>query len=74
MSFLFLFWEPPELASPADYSRDTLYLLVFFEGLRVCGDADVYFLPQRPYCTVGSLKDQLLYPSLEEVDTKDYYY
>jgi putative ATP-binding cassette transporter len=35
-------------------------------------DADVYFLPQRPYCTVGSLKDQLLYPSLEEVDTEDY--
>jgi len=28
------------------------------------GDEDVYFLPQRPYCTVGSLKDQLLYPSL----------
>lgn len=26
---------------------------------------DVYFLPQRPYCTMGSLKDQLLYPSLE---------
>ena len=30
------------------------------------GDEDVYFLPQRPYCTVGSLKDQLLYPSLED--------
>lgn len=29
------------------------------------GDEDVYFLPQRPYCTVGTLKDQLLYPSLE---------
>eukprot|EP00535_Pseudo-nitzschia_heimii_P004022 CAMPEP_0197180790 /NCGR_PEP_ID=MMETSP1423-20130617/5277_1 /TAXON_ID=476441 /ORGANISM="Pseudo-nitzschia heimii, Strain UNC1101" /LENGTH=770 /DNA_ID=CAMNT_0042630915 /DNA_START=176 /DNA_END=2488 /DNA_ORIENTATION=- len=29
------------------------------------GDEDVYFLPQRPYCTVGSLKDQLLYPSME---------
>jgi ABC-type uncharacterized transport system fused permease/ATPase subunit len=26
---------------------------------------DVFFLPQRPYCTIGSLKDQLLYPSLE---------
>jgi len=26
---------------------------------------DVYFLPQRPYCTIGSLKDQLLYPSVE---------
>jgi len=29
-------------------------------------DQDVYFLPQRPYCTIGTLKDQLLYPSLEE--------
>lgn len=24
---------------------------------------DLYFLPQRPYCALGSLKDQLLYPS-----------
>lgn len=31
-------------------------------------DAEVYFLPQRPYCSLGSLKDQLLYPSLDEVD------
>lgn len=31
-------------------------------------DEDVYFLPQRPYCTVGSLKDQLLYPSLDAQD------
>ena len=30
------------------------------------GDEDVYFLPQRPYCTLGTLKDQLLYPSLED--------
>jgi vitamin B12/bleomycin/antimicrobial peptide transport system ATP-binding/permease protein len=28
-------------------------------------DDQVYFLPQRPYCTLGSLKDQLLYPSLD---------
>merc|ERR1712127_600902 len=27
-------------------------------------EQDVYFLPQRPYCALGSLKDQLLYPSL----------
>ncbi|OEU19303.1 ABC transporter [Fragilariopsis cylindrus CCMP1102] len=31
-------------------------------------DEDVYFLPQRPYCTMGSLKDQLLYPSLEKTN------
>jgi len=31
-------------------------------------DSDVYFLPQRPYCALGSLKDQLLYPSLDEED------
>lgn len=28
-------------------------------------DEDVYFLPQRPYCTLGSLRDQLLYPLLD---------
>jgi vitamin B12/bleomycin/antimicrobial peptide transport system ATP-binding/permease protein len=28
-------------------------------------DEDVYFLPQRPYCALGSLKDQLLYPLLD---------
>ena len=33
---------------------------------------EVYFLPQRPYCALGSLKDQLLYPSLERLDPKDY--
>ena len=26
---------------------------------------DVFFLPQRPYCTLGTLKDQLLYPANE---------
>ena len=31
-------------------------------------DEEVYFLPQRPYCTLGSLKDQLLYPSLDLFD------
>lgn len=31
-------------------------------------DEDVYFLPQRPYCALGSLKDQLLYPSTDEVN------
>lgn len=25
-------------------------------------DEDVYFLPQKPYCCAGSLRDQLLYP------------
>mmetsp|Transcript_21173 Transcript_21173/g.31589 ORF Transcript_21173/g.31589 Transcript_21173/m.31589 type:complete len:736 (-) Transcript_21173:310-2517(-) len=33
---------------------------------------EVYFLPQRPYCSIGSLKDQLLYPNLENFDTNDY--
>jgi putative ATP-binding cassette transporter len=27
-------------------------------------DEEVYFLPQRPYCTIGSLRDQLLYPAI----------
>lgn len=35
-------------------------------------DEDVYFLPQRPYCALGSLKDQLLYPSLDQINTEDY--
>jgi putative ATP-binding cassette transporter len=35
-------------------------------------DEDVYFLPQRPYCAIGSLKDQLLYPSSDEINADDY--
>jgi putative ATP-binding cassette transporter len=35
-------------------------------------DDDVYFLPQRPYCALGSLKDQLLYPSTESLNPDDY--
>lgn len=35
-------------------------------------DEDVYFLPQRPYCALGTLKDQLLYPSLQEAKPEDY--
>ena len=35
-------------------------------------DDEVYFLPQRPYCALGSLKDQLLYPSTESVNPDDY--
>eukprot|EP00804_Cyclotella_cryptica_P023721 CCRYP_017257-RC/>CCRYP_017257-RC protein AED:0.05 eAED:0.05 QI:104/1/1/1/1/1/4/481/690 len=39
------------------------------EGEIVRPNADyVYFLPQRPYCPPGSLRDQLLYPSSELVD------
>lgn len=34
-------------------------------------DDEVYFLPQRPYCALGSLKDQLLYPSAEALDPDD---
>ena len=29
-------------------------------------DSDVYFLPQRPYCPLGTLRDQLLYPSMPD--------
>ncbi|KAL3762624.1 hypothetical protein ACHAW5_001217 [Stephanodiscus triporus] len=35
-------------------------------------DDEVYFLPQRPYCALGSLKDQLLYPSTESLSPEDY--
>lgn len=35
-------------------------------------DDEVYFLPQRPYCSLGSLKDQLLYPSTESLNPEDY--
>ena len=34
-------------------------------------DEDIYFLPQRPYCALGSLKDQLLYPSTTEGDDEN---
>ncbi|KAL3912486.1 MAG: hypothetical protein SGILL_006863, partial [Bacillariaceae sp.] len=32
---------------------------------RPCTD-DVYFLPQKPYCPFGSLRDQLLYPATDD--------
>lgn len=35
-------------------------------------DGDVYFLPQRPYCAMGTLRDQLLYPSLESGNEEDF--
>ena len=35
-------------------------------------DDEVYFLPQRPYCALGTLKDQLLYPSTESLNQNDY--
>eukprot|EP00746_Dinoflagellata_sp_MGD_P034275 gnl/MRDRNA2_/MRDRNA2_181893_c0_seq1.p1 gnl/MRDRNA2_/MRDRNA2_181893_c0~~gnl/MRDRNA2_/MRDRNA2_181893_c0_seq1.p1 ORF type:complete len:698 (-),score=102.35 gnl/MRDRNA2_/MRDRNA2_181893_c0_seq1:271-2181(-) len=31
---------------------------------------DIYFLPQRPYCSIGTLKEQLLYPNIENI-TRD---
>lgn len=46
-------------------------LLRAIAGLWRTGDGeiirskDVYFLPQRPYCPPGSLRDQLLYPRTE---------
>ncbi len=55
-------------------------LLRAIAGLWTCGsgeitrvpDDEVYFLPQRPYCALGSLKDQLLYPSTESLSPDDY--
>jgi ABC-type uncharacterized transport system fused permease/ATPase subunit len=32
-------------------------------------DDDVYFMPQKPYCALGSLRDQLLYPIIIEDGT-----
>jgi len=40
--------------------------------IRRLPDEKVYFLPQRPYCSLGSLKDQLLYPSTEALNPDDY--
>lgn len=34
----------------------------------ILGGDDVYFLPQRPYCPLGTLRDQLLYPSFADDD------
>ena len=35
--------------------------------------SDVYFLPQRPYCPPGTLRDILLYPSTEEATQTSIY-
>lgn len=37
--------------------------------IQLPNDNAVYFLPQRPYCTLGSLKDQLLYPMIESLES-----
>lgn len=33
-------------------------------------DESVFFLPQRPYCVTGSLKDQLLYPAIDDYSSE----
>lgn len=49
-------------------------LLRAMAGLWLNGDGDItrdrkaFFLPQRPYCPPGTLRDQLLYPSAEPED------
>lgn len=44
-------------------------------GGEIARSKDVYFLPQKPYCPPGTLRDQLLYPSLELRDGDyDHYY
>ena len=35
---------------------------------KIARDRHVFFLPQRPYCPPGTLRDQLLYPSAEPMD------
>ena len=35
-------------------------------------DLNIYFLPQKPYCALGSLRDQLLYPSTGDLSPDDY--
>ena len=35
-------------------------------------DKDIYFLPQKPYCcALGTLKDQLLYPSMDLISSHE---
>lgn len=55
-------------------------LLRVIAGLWTCGKGsircpplkDIFFLPQRPYCTLGSLREQLLYPKTrQEVNYSD---
>ena len=39
--------------------------------IRPCTE-DIYFLPQRPYCSTGTLREQLLYPNVEDFNPDDY--
>lgn len=43
-----------------------------FGSIERLSDEDVYFLPQRPYCTLGTLKDQILYPSMDQMLSEDF--
>lgn len=78
ISFSVKFGQHLLIAGPSGVGKSSLLRAI--AGLWTRGDGiierpadlETWFLPQKPYCPLGSLRDQLLYPSTGDLSPDDY--